>query len=137
MCSRSSPAAAWYLAVHPHKRPGRASSCTSPIWVTTRLTRLTPRATSRCSPRQDCIDRNDFTYTADFDSHRVEKLTTLGGALGKFTAGPNTLIESPYDLTFDAAGNLYVTSSFNGGIEEYSPTGDPLMRFTPAGPARG
>ncbi|CAF1684188.1 unnamed protein product [Rotaria magnacalcarata] len=73
------------------------------------------------------VDNNGYIYVADYGNSRIIKWTTnysmggicVVGCTGTVGVAANQL-DSPRDLKFDAAGNLYVSDQNNHRIQKYT-----------------
>lgn len=93
-----------------------------------------PAATARFSAPYDvAVDPVGNVYVADCDSHSIRKIlpsgevTTLAGSGSPgFTdgAGAGARFHSPFGVTLDPAGNVYVADANNGKIRKVSPSGN-------------
>ena len=83
-----------------------------------------PLETSLLSPRNVAIDTKGNLYIAEFEGHRVRRLTTDGkiktiagigvaGLKGDGALAVNAQLNSPAGLAFDSAGALYIADSGN------------------------
>ncbi|MCK4665106.1 NHL repeat-containing protein [Candidatus Dependentiae bacterium] len=80
------------------------------------------------------LDKNDNVYISDGDSDKVQKFTSDGTYLLKFTH-PN--LDSPGDLTVDKQGNLFVASKKTDSIVKFDKTGNYLTHWGGAGTGNG
>jgi uncharacterized protein (TIGR03437 family) len=80
------------------------------------------------------LDRQGNLYIADTDNHRVRKITPAGtistlagtghaGAAGDGGLATNAQLNSPYGLTADAAGNIYVADFGNHKVRRIATDG--------------
>jgi sugar lactone lactonase YvrE len=83
-------------------------------------------------PNGLAFDASGNLYVADAGNHRIRKITPAGvvtsfAGTGISGASDGTLttatFNSPWDLTFDLAGNLYVSDMGNYNIRKISPSG--------------
>lgn len=76
-------------------------------------------------PSGIAVDRDDFVYVTDIESHRVRKFTSDGKLVGMFgefgvEAGQ---FQTPSDIAAGPQGFLYVADSDNGRIQKFAPDG--------------
>ena len=83
-------------------------------------------------PNGVAVDSSDNLFVADSANHTLRKITpggvvtTVGGLAGTAGSADGTgaaaLFNSPYDVTVDGAGNLYVVDSYNNITRRGFPT---------------
>src|ERR1035437_5145954 len=88
-----------------------------------------PTDTSLLSPRNVAVDAAGNLYIAEFEGHRVRKLTPdrklstvagpgVGGWSGDGSRAPAAQIDYPAGMAFDRAGALYVADSGNNAVRK-------------------
>jgi mucin-19 len=84
------------------------------------------------NPSGICMDANRTMYVADFNNHRIRRITASGdvsvlagsGVAGYADGlGTNARFNQPNALCLDSSGNLYVTDQSNHVIRRITPTG--------------
>ncbi|GHT24907.1 hypothetical protein FACS189430_10700 [Bacteroidia bacterium] len=83
------------------------------------------------SPAGIAVDADENLYVADFNNHRIRKITAEGivssfaGSVRGFadSAGTAAEFDSPNDVAIDAAGNVYVADTGNQQIRKITPDG--------------
>ncbi len=78
------------------------------------------------------ISKNDEIYTCEFRNERIQKFTTDGKFIGKFSIQPHG-----GGLAVDSQGNVYVAHWNSNKIAAYSPTGELLREWGQKGAADG
>ena len=82
-------------------------------------------------PKGIAIDPSGNVYVADTDSHKIRKITpagvvsTFAGSSYGFADGTGTAaqFQTPYGITADASGNVYVADTGNQKIRKITPAG--------------
>jgi uncharacterized protein (TIGR03437 family) len=85
-------------------------------------------------PEGIAVDRSGDVYVADAGAHRVRKITTGGsiqtvagtgvaGFAGDGGPGNAALLNQPYGLALDSAGNLYIADLGNARVRKVAPDG--------------
>ena len=78
------------------------------------------------------VDSNGIIYVADYNNHRIRKVTSAGvvttlagsGSSGFLDGAPGTAKFSyPSGVAVDASGNVYVADEYNDRIRKVTPTG--------------
>lgn len=84
-------------------------------------------------PRDVAVDANGNVYITDNSNNRIRKIspsgdvTTLAGnGTAGFADGPGAtaMFKSPYGISVDGSGNVYVADNGNHRIRKISPSGD-------------
>jgi len=88
------------------------------------------------APTGMTVDNAGNLYTTDLNNHTVRKITPVGtnwvvttiagtSSVSGFTDGTNSdaQFNSPYNLSVDSAGNLYVADTYNYTIRKIRPVG--------------
>ena len=88
------------------------------------------------NPRGITVDRSGNLYVADTSNYRIRKITNplgaSGGTVSTFAGstqgyadgtGTSAKFYSPYGITVDSAGYLYVADTYNHRIRQISPAG--------------
>ncbi|MGI9549678.1 MAG: IPT/TIG domain-containing protein [Aurantibacter sp.] len=78
------------------------------------------------------MDMEGNLYVADFDNHKIRKITsagdvsTLAGSTQGFAdgTGPSAQFSFPYGVAVDASGNVYVADAGNHKIRKITPVGE-------------
>ncbi len=83
-------------------------------------------------PRDLAVDAEDNLYVADYENHRIRKITPEGivstyagsGIRGlKDGTAQEAQLNYPSNIVFDASGNLYFTDAGNAAVRKVSPDG--------------
>lgn len=89
-------------------------------------------------PKGICIDNSGTIYVADYTNHAIRKVTlngtvlTMLGVLGTATSGDLENVQctkyiaalnSPWSVTVDASGNVYILDTGNRKIKKMTPNG--------------
>lgn len=74
------------------------------------------------------MDSTGSVYVTDQVHSRVQKFTSDGAFVSKFSVGGN-----PLGVDVDAAGNIFVTSSVDNQVTRYSQSGAVLEQWGSAG----
>ena len=75
--------------------------------------------------------RGGQVYVCDTGNQRVQVFSTAGRQLFEFVPygwGGNAVGVEPH-LSVDSRGNIYLTDSFKGYLEVFSPEGDPIQKY--------
>ncbi len=95
----------------------------------------TGTAASFSSPRGITIDSSDNIYVADSGNNKIRKITQAGvvttiagsGTSGSTDGtGTDASFNSPYNLTVDSNGNIYVSDTFSQKIRKIAPAATKL-----------
>ena len=90
-------------------------------------------------PQGLAIDAAGHVYVSEHENHRVQKfrVTQSGGrwnvetvaTWGKLGSGPGDMA-TPYGITFDAAGTLWVADGFNSRLQRFTANGELLSQLS-------
>jgi DNA-binding beta-propeller fold protein YncE len=75
--------------------------------------------------------RGEQVYVCDTGNQRVQVFSTAGQQLFQFIPygwGGNAVGVEPH-LSVDGQGNIYLSDSFKGYLEVFSPQGDPILKY--------
>ncbi len=84
------------------------------------------------NPVGTAIDSHGNIFIADYDNHRIRKITPAGvvttfagsGTVGSTDGvGTNAQFNKPYKIAIDASDNLYVTDYSNNNVRKITPAG--------------
>ncbi len=92
-------------------------------------------------PRGVAVDQQGSVYVADTDNHRIQKFTPDGVFLGKWGRVGNFLgtgdgeFWTPWGLTTDGSGNIYVADTGNNRIQKFNKNGQFIGKWGTGGDA--
>ena len=91
------------------------------------------------NPLGVAVDTEGNLYVADWQNHRLQKLSADGTSLAVWGTpgnGPGQF-DQPAAVALDRQGNVYVADAGNGRIQKLSPSGQPLAAWGTAGSDAG
>ncbi len=97
-------------------------------------------------PREIAFDSADNIYVADSNNNgptvnnsRIEKFNSSGVYQLSIGAKGNTngQLNSPYGITLDASGNIYVADTYNNRVQKFDSSGVYQMQFGSSGSGNG